>query len=480
MYILVVIQMPAAIETLVNTLTTLTDLRIYLSGVFCREYDQIRFHDDPSVLEFTTFGRIEKLSLVFDDIMSVRLVREDDNTAAAPSVMIQAMVFPSQWDIVQGMACGCVFCHPTKPKDRIYVLITITSRDTQILDQFAKQLNEEIFFFGSQDTPNPTIAIINPVSGRGQARREWDTNIEPLISQSGRFNITTTLFTERRNHAYEIVKEMFSRSPPTSSDLVYIIAVGGDGLVFEIYNGILEAAREDMLRLKSILNQVVVCPIPCGSGNGLSYSTLGNEPFTINCALRQLIRKKTKRRDLGMISYVDEFTGNAIKKLFSLTISWGLVADVDILSEPLRFIGDSRFTLYGLVRVLRKSEYEGVLKHDDHSLIAPDFVTVYASIVPVAGGTVILSPSKPMDSGKISIYTFLAKDTSRLDLIDALSELSKRREHEKLKWVDANTFELIPAEHERGRGAGIVVDGEPLTRSPVTAEILPKITNCLA
>jgi diacylglycerol kinase family enzyme len=448
---------------------------MYLSGVNCRECDRIRFHG-PSTLEFSTSDRPEKLSVNFHDIMSVRYMER--------SVVIQAMVFPNQWDISPG-ACGCVFCHPSKPKDRMYVSISICCQEQQILDEFANVLNQEVF----EETPvaSPTIVFINPVSGRGQAGQDWDKTIEPLLVQSGKFNLSTILFTERRNHASEFVRDLFTASLPTSRELIYIIAVGGDGLVFEIYNGISDAAKARalggtnyMAQLESILDRIIVCPLPCGSGNGLCFSTLGNEPFTINCALGQLIRKKTKRRDLGLVCYNDEFSGERMDKIFSLTISWGLVADVDILSEPLRFIGDSRFTLYGLVRVLRKSVYEGILKLDNETTIAPDFVTVYASIVPVAGGTVVLSPSKPMDSGKISVFTFLAKDTSRLDLLDALTELSKRREHENLKSADATSIELIPAQHDRLRGAGIVVDGEPLTRAPITAEILPRITNCLA
>jgi diacylglycerol kinase family enzyme len=465
------------VESLIGQVNESHDLRIYLSGVNCRECHRVHFHH-PSSLEFSTTGRSEKLSVNFDDIISVRLIDS--------SLEILAMVFPGQWDVSPGL-CGCGLCHPSKQKDRLFVSISITGASISLLTSLSNDFNREIF--GSSNRPSRAIVLVNPVSGRGQARKEWDKTIEPLLHQSNQFNITTVRFTQYRNHAFEIVREIFSQSllPTSSDDLTFIIAIGGDGLVFEIYNGIREAAitinpSDYMTILSTLLDKVVVCPLPCGSGNGLCYSTLGNEPFTINCALRQLIRKKTKRRDLGLVSYTDDFTGDRIEKLFSLTISWGLVADVDILSEPLRFLGDSRFTIYGLLRVLRKSIYEGMLKLDNENTIAPDFLTVYASIVPVAGGTVILSPSKPMDSGKISVFTLMERDTSRFDLVDALTELSKRREHEKFSnsVIHANSIEIVPAEHDRTRGAGIVVDGEPLTRAPVSAVVLPKITNCLA
>jgi diacylglycerol kinase family enzyme len=468
-----------AVESLIAQINSSRDLRIYLSGVNCRECHRVHFHS-PWTLEFSTSGRSEKLAVSIDDIVSVRLMDS--------SAVILAMVFPGQWDVSPG-ACGCGLCHPSKHKDRLFVSISITGPSIQVLTSLVTELNVQIFG-NAANSPSKAIVLVNPVSGRGQARKEWDKTIEPILNQCNQFDISMVRFTEHKNHAFEIVREIFSQSPPTSSDgLLYIIAVGGDGLVFEIYNGIREAAAsantetDYRATLSTFLDRVVVCPLPCGSGNGLCYSTLGNEPFTINCALRQLIRKKTKRRDLGLVSYRDDdFSGDVTEKLFSLTISWGLVADVDILSEPLRFLGDSRFTIYGLLRVLRKSTYEGIVKLDNDDTIAPDFLTVYASIVPVAGGTVILSPSKPMDSGKISVFTLLERDTSRLDLVDALTELSKRREHEKFanSLMHANRIEIVPAEQDRGRGAGIVVDGEPLTRAPVSAVILPKITHCLA
>lgn len=46
-----------------------------------------------------------------------------------------------------------------------------------------------------------------------------------------------------------------------------ILSVGGDGIVFEVINGLLE--RSDW---QTALNEIPLGVIPCGSGNGLAKS----------------------------------------------------------------------------------------------------------------------------------------------------------------------------------------------------------------
>jgi diacylglycerol kinase family enzyme len=154
-------------------------------------------------------------------------------------------------------------------------------------------------------------------------------------------------------------------------------------------------------------------------------------------------------------------------------------------------IGNARFTIYGLWKVIKKKLYRGVVHYGagnaetDSPTEGHDYITVYASIVPVAGETVILNPTKPMDSGSISVYTLRGKEMTRIDLVYALEELGKRQNHlgriRQLREVNVKDFELIPEalDDDDADGAGIVVDGERFTHLPVKAQILKNVTNCL-
>jgi len=340
--------------------------------------------------------------------------------------------------------------------------------------------------------------FINPVAGRGKARVDWETRIKPLMSESGKFDFAC-IFTERQGHAGNVIEEIFFNSTAAASSSrlpEVIIAIGGDGLVYEIFNGILRASKRVPGNdpLLGWLNDILICPLPSGSGNGLAFSTLclAGEAFTMNCALRQLIRLETGRRDLGIVNFEndDPFSPSQEERIFGLTISWGLVADVDVMSDFLRFFGAARFTLYGLYRVLRKRLYNAVLHYTElggvgeGTDIASDFLTVYASLVPVAGSTVILNPCKRMDSGSISFYSFHGKEMGRLDLVGALDEMGRRRDHigkiKNFQELHVSDFELLPGQPGTQSGsAGIVVDGERLTHSTIRARILKNVTNCL-
>ena len=365
---------------------------------------------------------------------------------------------------------GCVGCKKESFGDR--KLLDLRFKGGSGL---AERLTAFANLDGVSSSPLRTLVLVNPVAGQGRGRSDWEKRIEPLLSGSGKF-FCDVVFTEKAGHATTVAKSKFE-----SHQFDLLISVGGDGLLFEALNGIYQLAN-----WREIISKLTICPLPSGTGNGLAFSTLclAGEPFTLNCAIRQLVRGRTGRKDLGIVRYVDDF-GEDQSVLFSLTLSWGLVADVDVKSEFLRALGNARFALYGFTRVLRKVKYAGVLQYahagGSETEVEPGFLTLYASLVPVAGKTVILDPTKRIDSGVFDVFRLRAVDTTRFQLIQTLSELEERRNHEARipSFVPVKTvsFELVPGPTKQG--AGIVVDGEFLTRNAVRVEIIAGATNCL-
>ena len=355
--------------------------------------------------------------------------------------------------------------------------------------------------FGKKRTIGKTkaLVVVNPIAGRGLAQSLWQHTVEPLMKQSDQFDYEV-ITTDGPGHALEIgsrdLTRLLENSLPDGKidssferrdEKLFLIVLGGDGIVYELINGI-HKARPDTY--KALLANLVLCPLPAGSGNGLCYSALclARESFHINSALRLLFREEFAQKDLGIVHYQNS-DGDDESKLFALTISWGLVADVDLQSEFLRrYVGESRFAVYGLLKVLKKQSYEGTIAFDDYHEIEPDYLTVVASLVPAAGRTVILSPTKPMADGTIRVHRIRSRDVSRYGLIQAMGELEKRRDHSKrIKGFEpliTDKFELIPGlvhsletTSKRGGSSGIVLDGEPLTFGPIRVEVLPSACN---
>lgn len=132
--------------------------------------------------------------------------------------------------------------------------------------------------------------------------------------------------------------------------------VGGDGIMFEVINGIFE--RWDWA---DCVQNIAVGIIPGGSGNGLARSICHQtrEPYfpqpTLAAAL-SAVRNQHTPMDLVRIETKSQI-------MFSfLSCGWGLLSDIDIESERLRAIGGQRFTVWSLARLLTLRTYGGKVK----------------------------------------------------------------------------------------------------------------------
>lgn len=103
------------------------------------------------------------------------------------------------------------------------------------------------------------LILVNPKSGSGKARETFQQRVAPIFVEA---EIPFELHvTKHANYAREFVR---------SKDIYaykYIVVVGGDGLYFEVINGMFE--RVDWERA---IGEICIGIIPCGSGNGLARS----------------------------------------------------------------------------------------------------------------------------------------------------------------------------------------------------------------
>ena len=111
--------------------------------------------------------------------------------------------------------------------------------------------------------------------------------------------------------------------------------------------------------------------IPAGSGNGYAKNICkeSNEELSAeNCAY--IISKgQTRLFDLMEIE-----SASRSDKIYSfLSFSWGIVSSCDLDSEKIRFIGTSRFTLWGVYCVLFQSNYFGTFSYSIEENIDKDF-----------------------------------------------------------------------------------------------------------
>ncbi|CAG5088845.1 Similar to Sphk2: Sphingosine kinase 2 (Mus musculus) [Cotesia congregata] len=191
--------------------------------------------------------------------------------------------------------------------------------------------------------------LLNPKSGPGRSREIFQRRVHPILSEAEK--LYEVHVTKCQNYARDFIR---TRNIYQWSG---ILCVGGDGVVFEVINGLLE--RPDW---KRALEELPLGIIPCGSGNGLAKSIAyaKQEPYDSNPFLisaLSVVKNKYSPIDLVRIE-----TRSQILYSF-LSVGWGLIADIDIESERLRAIGGQRFTIWSIARLIGLRVYKGTVSY---------------------------------------------------------------------------------------------------------------------
>jgi sphingosine kinase len=142
--------------------------------------------------------------------------------------------------------------------------------------------------------------------------------------------------TTHRGHAEEIAAEL----DVGAYDVV--ACCSGDGLPHEVFNGLAKQARP-----RDALAKVAVANLPCGSGNAMAWNLCGTD----GPGAAALAVIKGRRAKLDLVSVTRQ---GGERRLSFLTQSVGIIAECDLATEGLRWMGDTRFVLGYLTRTMGK------------------------------------------------------------------------------------------------------------------------------
>ena len=190
--------------------------------------------------------------------------------------------------------------------------------------------------YGQAPRRRRAYVLVNPRAGPGGAVKKWEAEAQPILT-AARMHLTVVT-TEYSGNASELCATL----DVDAFDL--ILACSGDGLAHEVFNGL--GRRADARRS---LSRLAVCHIPCGSGNAMSCNLYGtNKPAVAALAI---VKGLATPMDLVSVTHGDKRT------LSFLSQAVGIVAEADLATEHLRWIGQARFTWGFLERFLVKKVY---------------------------------------------------------------------------------------------------------------------------
>lgn len=194
--------------------------------------------------------------------------------------------------------------------------------------------------YGDSKVQPSVLIVLNNHGGQGHALRLYKKEILPVLT-AAHVDITY-METEYSKHGVEIGREV-------DIDKFDILACcSGDGIPHEVINGMYE--RRDRVRA---FEKLAIAQLPCGSGNAFSLSTHGSNKPGI-AAFHML---KLTRAQLDLMA-VTQGTGTGEKtRLSFLSQAYGVIADSDIGTENLRWMGPVRFELGVTHKMLTKARY---------------------------------------------------------------------------------------------------------------------------
>ncbi|CAI4999954.1 ANM_HP_G0183120.mRNA.1.CDS.1 [Saccharomyces cerevisiae] len=184
------------------------------------------------------------------------------------------------------------------------------------------------------------LVIINPHGGKGTAKNLFLTKARPILVESGcKIEIA---YTKYARHAIDIAKDLDISKYDT------IACASGDGIPYEVINGLYR--RPDRV---DAFNKLAVTQLPCGSGNAMSISChWTNSPSYAALCLVKSIETRIDLMCCSQPSYMNEWP-----RLSFLSQTYGVIAESDINTEFIRWMGPVRFNLGVAFNIIQGKKY---------------------------------------------------------------------------------------------------------------------------
>ena len=235
------------------------------------------------------------------------------------------------------------------------------------------------------------LIVVNPVSGKGTAMNVWNTVTKPMLDEAAisynlvktthanhaRFNLLIiNIFFPMKKWCINAFYRQMMTSMTVEEQMQYeaVLVIGGDGMLFEVVNGISDRvllldssvdgdipknestfssllptstspapssltsiSLSEAQKLREYFSAVNFAHIPGGTGNGMVKTILfeSGHAYSATNATFVAIKGKPRSVDLTCVQ-----TKSGLRLTSFLALSVGLISDIDILSESMRWMGE--------------------------------------------------------------------------------------------------------------------------------------------
>ena len=201
--------------------------------------------------------------------------------------------------------------------------------------------------------PKHLVFIVNPVSGKKDARKFFSKSVEPLLKAMGVSYVKYE--TEHQGHATEICRDL------NVANTDGIIALGGDGTANEVIYGLTDLTKSSQESDSPKQNFKVttrIGTVPCGTSNNISYAVHGTDDRLT--ALLHAMLGHSVNVDMMTASRPD--SDNVVGIAMTM-VAYGFIADSIKESESLRKLpGTLGYTISFVRSIQKMRKYPGILE----------------------------------------------------------------------------------------------------------------------
>ncbi|CAF4953905.1 unnamed protein product [Rotaria sp. Silwood1] len=353
----------------------------------------------------------------------------------------------------------------------------------------------------------PALVFVNPAGGAGKAYRLVMEHAIGIWNEA-EFNYRI-IITEYAGHARDYVQTL------ELSEWSGIILASGDGLIYEVMNGLF--SRKDWQEALKL----PIGHLPCGSGNAFIANIIRHSKQPIEISMEKFVVQSailiaTYQVIPFDMAVIDTCDG---ERIFSfLSVAWGIIADVDYESEKYRFLGETRFTVEAVKRILRPRIYNGYIDYLPYDVnddtvqtnqITSDTTTArlhqhllslnepipidsatskwrridgpFAHVLITSKAAIskdsISTPQSTLADGYLTLQFMRIDGSIRLHLAKAFTKLSdgKHLNYDFVECMPIRAFRIVPSE----TNGNMMIDGEKVPYGPIQGEVLPSIARCM-
>ena len=284
------------------------------------------------------------------------------------------------------------------------------------------------------------LMLVNPIAGKKQGIAESQRALQLFNSH----NVTVkVIYSERPRHLVEIARN------EVNNGWDGIAAVGGDGTLFEVINGMAQG-NPDL--------PVPLGVIPVGTGNSFSRDLNIASP---DDAVRNIVKGSTRRVDLG------KFTVDEQDYYFINIIGFGFVADVAERASLYKKWGALSYII-GVIQVTRRLQSYHMTFEIDGVNYERDNVFVEICNSTKTGGDMIMAPDAKIDDGLLDVVAL--NKLSRRKLLATFPKIFKGTH---IHIPEITTFKAREMTFYPDVSKILTPDGEIFGSTPLSVSVVP-------